>query len=159
MFVELAEGDGGRSYWWVISPRTRAGTSGYWDEPSTPLFPFGHGLSYTTFEVSGAAITPNPSHTMFTPGDVFNVSGTIKSSGPAGRITLFAFFSQVCVRRSLKCTGISVGATGPPLPLLLLPAEVAHKSGALRVGSLRLRKIRRPCELSGHAFLIYRCRV
>ena len=80
---------------------TRAGTSGYWDEPSTPLFPFGHGLSYTSFEVSGAAVTPNPSHTMFSPGDVFNISGTIKSSGPSGRITLFAFFSQVCVRWSL----------------------------------------------------------
>jgi beta-glucosidase len=28
----------------------------YWDEPSTPLFPFGHGLSYTRFSYSGLAV-------------------------------------------------------------------------------------------------------
>jgi len=28
----------------------------YWDEPSTPLFPFGHGLSYSRFEYSDLAV-------------------------------------------------------------------------------------------------------
>ena len=28
----------------------------YWDEPSTPLFPFGHGLSYARFSYSGLAV-------------------------------------------------------------------------------------------------------
>lgn len=28
----------------------------YWDEPSTPLFPFGHGLAYSTFEYSDLSV-------------------------------------------------------------------------------------------------------
>ena len=28
----------------------------YWDEPSTPLFPFGHGLSYATFEYANLTV-------------------------------------------------------------------------------------------------------
>jgi beta-glucosidase len=33
-------------------------TSRYWDLPSTPLFPFGHGLSYTTFSFGNLKVTP-----------------------------------------------------------------------------------------------------
>jgi beta-glucosidase len=38
---------GGRSHW----------KGDYVDSPSTPLYAFGHGLSYTTFELSDAAVT------------------------------------------------------------------------------------------------------
>jgi len=39
---------GGRSHWW----------GGYVDEAAEPLFPFGHGLSYTDFEYSDLEIEP-----------------------------------------------------------------------------------------------------
>ncbi len=38
-----------------------------------PLFPFGHGLSYTTFEYSGLRVTPA--------GDGFDVTFTVKNTG------------------------------------------------------------------------------
>ncbi len=39
-------------------PSSEHGTSKYLDVPSTPLFPFGHGLSYTEFEYSNLHVSP-----------------------------------------------------------------------------------------------------
>jgi len=45
--------------------------------PLTPLYPFGHGLSYTTFEYSNLVITPKESG----PGANYTVSVDVINSG------------------------------------------------------------------------------
>jgi beta-glucosidase len=50
-------------------------TSKYWDLPFTPLYPFGYGLSYTTFDVSAprlSATTIGPSDSLRVEVDVVN---------------------------------------------------------------------------------------
>src|SRR4051794_7846660 len=49
----------------------------YWDEESTPLFAFGHGLSYTRFEY-GALILD---HDAIAPGDTLTVSVDVTNAG------------------------------------------------------------------------------
>ena len=51
----------------------------YVDEKDTPLFPFGHGLSYTNFQYSGLKITP----TAIRPGGAADVQVTITNAGSA----------------------------------------------------------------------------
>ncbi len=49
----------------------------YVDIEDTPLYAFGHGLSYTTFEYSGLQISPNP----INPSGNTTVSVTVKNTG------------------------------------------------------------------------------
>ena len=49
----------------------------YWDEQSTPLFPFGHGLSYGRFEYTDLTLD----HTSIQAGETVTVSATITNVG------------------------------------------------------------------------------
>jgi beta-glucosidase len=53
-------------------------TSKYLDVPNDPLYPFGYGLSYTSFEYS----PPRPNATGLSRGDSLFVSVTVTNSGP-----------------------------------------------------------------------------
>ncbi|HEX3303501.1 MAG TPA: glycoside hydrolase family 3 C-terminal domain-containing protein, partial [Thermomicrobiales bacterium] len=63
----------------------------YWDEQSTPLFPFGHGLSYGRFDYTDLALD----RTSITAGETVTVSVTVTNSGPrAGDEVAQLYISQ-----------------------------------------------------------------
>jgi beta-glucosidase len=49
----------------------------YWDEQSTPLFPFGHGLSYGRFDYTNLVLD----RTSITAGETVTISVTVTNSG------------------------------------------------------------------------------
>jgi beta-glucosidase len=49
----------------------------YWDEQSTPLFPFGHGLSYSRFEYGEPTVDRDP----IAPGEAVTVSVEVTNAG------------------------------------------------------------------------------
>jgi beta-glucosidase len=59
------------------------GYRGYEKNNTKPLFPFGHGLSYTTFKYDNLKITPAPGTVTNAPdGPHFEVSFDVKNTGP-----------------------------------------------------------------------------
>ena len=52
--------------------------SRYWDSPTTPLYPFGFGLSYTTFEFSNLTVSAE----QIKVGEHVNISVDVTNSGP-----------------------------------------------------------------------------
>ena len=49
----------------------------YWDEESTPLYPFGYGLSYSTFQYSDLKLN----HIQVKPGETVDVSVDVENTG------------------------------------------------------------------------------
>ena len=63
----------------------------YWDEQSTPLFPFGHGLSYGRFDYTDLVLD----RTSITAGETVTISVTVTNSGPrAGDEVAQLYISQ-----------------------------------------------------------------
>jgi beta-glucosidase len=72
-------------------------TTGYVDEMPTPLFPFGHGLSYTTFSYSGLTI----SKPQMTPNGKIDVRVDVTNTGVrAGQEVVQLYTRQLVAARS-----------------------------------------------------------
>ena len=76
-------------------------TSAFVSEPSTPLFPFGFGLSYTQFVLKSATVN---SPSSLKPGDVFTVTALVTSSGPAGKVVVQVYASQNAPTKYVRYT-------------------------------------------------------
>ena len=73
----------------------------YMDEPNSPLFPFGYGLSYTTFTYANLQIAES----MLGPDDTLRVSVTITNSGDragAEVVQLYVRDLVACVTRPVR---------------------------------------------------------
>ncbi|MEW5869906.1 MAG: glycoside hydrolase family 3 N-terminal domain-containing protein [Chloroflexota bacterium] len=82
---------GGRSNWYVD----------YVDMPASPLYPFGHGLSYTSFTYSDLQVSPE----MAVPGSEAAISLTVTNRGDAAGdevVQLYVRDEYACLPRPVK---------------------------------------------------------
>lgn len=85
----------GRSFSVVgeTSPQEYAYVDRYLDVPGSPLYPFGFGLSYTTFSLSGLSIDRPEIH----PDEVVCVSVQVTNTGPRPGTEVIQCYVQDCV--------------------------------------------------------------
>jgi beta-glucosidase len=98
-------------------------TSRYLDLPSTPLFPFGYGLSYTTFAYSNLRL----SATKIAAGDSLDVSVDVRNSGDRGGEEVI----QLYVRDD-------VASVEEPVKRLIGFRRIAFRAGDLRTVTFRI---------------------
>jgi len=65
-------------------------TSQYFEEPNGPLYPFGYGLSYSTFELSGLALSGNK----LKRGDTLQASVVVRNTGKVAGETVVQLYVQ-----------------------------------------------------------------
>jgi beta-glucosidase len=65
---------------------------GYVDSANTPLFPFGHGLSYTKFEISNAAVEEKE----YTTDSVITINCTVKNTGNMAGAEVVQLYYRDC---------------------------------------------------------------
>jgi beta-glucosidase len=98
-------------------------TSKYLDLPSTPLFPFGYGLSYTTFAYSNLRL----SSTKIVAGDSLEVSVDVRNSGDRGGDEVV----QLYVRDD-------VASVEEPVKRLVGFQRIASRAGDVRTVTFRI---------------------
>ncbi len=65
---------------------------GYVDSKNTPLFPFGHGLSYTNFEITSPSLAKNE----FATGEVITLTCTVKNIGDRSGAEVVQLYYRDC---------------------------------------------------------------
>ena len=78
----------GRPCWGMEVQKKRSMTSNYIDELTYPLYPFGHGLSYTQFKYSDATLSANE----FTSGESLTLKVTVKNDGERAADEVVEFY-------------------------------------------------------------------
>ncbi|MDH6357894.1 beta-glucosidase BglX [Parabacteroides sp. PF5-9] len=97
--------------------------SSYLDVPVTPLYPFGYGLSYTTFEVSDVKLNTNT----FSKGGEINVTANVKNTGTRdGEVVVQLYIRDL------------VGSVTRPVKELKGFDKIALKAGGQKEVSFRI---------------------